>query len=149
MDGAVRIRYDAGSEFAPDHPFGRTLLILDRSGNARLGSWRLGTARAWIGRVEPSAFEAAIAHLLAGGFPDYSPPPIPPSAHFTLTVDTESSQRHSVMDSIHSKNVGVRNALAWLDAVVRQLSGDAIPVGPVRNQRLVLQRREATIEEVG
>jgi hypothetical protein len=149
VDGVVRIRYDAGSEFAPDHPSGRILLVLERSGKARLGNWRLGAARAWTGRVDPSAFDAVIAHLLTGGFPDYSPPPIPPSAHFTLTVVTESAQEHSVTDSIYTKNQGLRNAPAWLHAVVRQLSGDAIPLGPLRNQRLVLESREGSIEEAG
>lgn len=83
-----------------------------------------------------------LAHLRAAGFPDYVPPPIPPSAHFTLTVDTDSGRRFELTDSIYSTNQGVRNALAWLDAMVRQLSGDAIPTGPVRKQRLVSETRE-------
>ena len=140
MDGATRIRYQAGSEFAPDHPFGHTDLTWERSGDARVSQARLGTKRAWAGRVDPSAFDAVIAHLEAGGFPDYVPGPIPPSAVFTLTVSAGTA--YSVTDSIYSKNQSFRNALAWLDAVVRQLSGDAIPVGPVRNQRLVLESRE-------
>ena len=81
-----------------------------------------------------------MAHLEAGGFPSYAPGPIPPSAVFTLTVSAGTT--YSVTDSIYTKNQSFRNALAWLDAVVRQLSGDAIPVGPVRNQRLVLESRE-------
>ena len=148
MDGAVRIRYDTGNEHAPDDPFGRRLLLLDRSGAVRLGTWARSGNRAWAGRVEPSAFDAVIAHLEAGGFPTWVPPPIPPSAAFTLSVDTEKGQRFSVVDSIYSQNKSFRNALAWLDAVVRQLSGDAIPVGPARNQRLVLESREANVGEV-
>lgn len=131
------IRYDAGSEFAPDHPFGRTTLVLRRSGEATLEQAHQGSRRSWAGRVQPAAFEAVIAHMEAGGFPTYAPGPIPPSAVFTFTVDA-----FSVTDSIYSKNPSFRNALAWLDAIVRQLSGDAIPVGPVRNQRLVLESRE-------
>jgi len=149
LEGAVRIRYDTGNEFAPDDPFGRRLLSLERSGAVRLGNWGRGGKRAWAGRVEPAAFVAVIAHLVAGGFPTWVPPLIPASAAFTLTVDTERAGRFSVTDSIHSQNKSYRDALAWLDAVVRQLSADAIPVGPVRNQRLVLESREARIEEVG
>jgi hypothetical protein len=149
LEGAVRIRYDTGNEFAPDDPFGRRLLRLERSGDARLGNWSRAGRRGWTGRVEPAAFDAVIGHLLAGGFPTWMPSPIPASAAFTLTVETDRARRFSVTDSIHSENTSYRNALTWLDAVVRQLSGDAIPVGPVRNQRLVLESREARIEEVG
>lgn len=140
MEGATRIRYRAGSEFAPDDPFGDLSLVLERSGTAHLEQRRLGTARSWAGRVEPSAFDAVLAHLKAGGFPDYQPGPITPSATFTLTVIAGSED--SVTDSIYSKNRSFRDALAWLDCIVRQLSGDAIPVGPVRNQRLVLESHE-------
>lgn len=115
--------------------------MLELSGSVRLEQRRQGARRAWAGRVEPSAFDAVMAHLQAGGFPDYRPGPITPSAAFTLTVVAGTAEL-SVTDSIHSKNQSFRNALAWLDAMVRQLSGDAIPVGPVRNQRLVLESRE-------
>jgi len=138
----MRIRYDAGSEFAPDHPFGRTELVLERSGEARLEQALRGSNRSWAGRVDTAAFDAILAHLEAAGFPGYQPGPITPSAHFTLSVDTESGDQHSLTDSLYPKNEGLKNALAWLNAVVRQLSGDAIPVGPVRNQRLVLESRE-------
>jgi len=147
--GAVRIRYDTGNEFAPDDPFGRRLLRLDRSGAVLLGNWSRTGRRAWAGRVELPAFDAVIGHLVAGGFPTWMPPPMPASAAYTLTVDTDRAGRFSVTDSVYSENAGYRNALAWLDAIVRQLSSDAIPVGPVRNQRLVLESREARIEEVG
>ncbi len=149
MEDAVRIRYDTGNEFAPDDPFGRRLLRLERSGAVRLGNWSRAGKRAWVGQAEPAAFDAVIGHLVAGGFPTWLPPPIPASAAFTLTLETDRAGRFSVTDSIYSENQSYRNALAWLDAVVRQLSGDAIPVGPVRNQRLVLESREARIEEVG
>jgi hypothetical protein len=148
LEGALRIRYDTGNPNAPDDPFGRRLLILERSGAARLGNWSRGGNRAWVGQIEPAAFDAVIAHLEAGGFPGWEPPPIPPSAAFTLTVDADQRRRYSVTDSIYSQNKSYRNALAWLDAVVRQLSGDAIPVGPVRNQRLVLESREADIAAI-
>ena len=140
LEGATRIRYRAGSEFAPDDPFGQLSLVLERSGSARLEQRRQGAARAWAGRVEPAAFDAVIAHLEAGGFPSYRPGPITPSATFTVTVVAGSE--HSVTDSIYSKNRSFANAVAWLSCVVRQLSGDAIPVGPARNQRLVLESRE-------
>lgn len=140
MDGATRIRFRAGAEFAPDDPFGQLNLVLERSGSARLEQRRQGSTRAWAGRVEPEAFDAVIAHLQAGGFPDYRPGPITPSASFTLTVVSDSE--HSVTDSIYSKNKSFANAVAWLNCVVRQLSADAIPVGPVRNQHLVLESRE-------
>ena len=140
MEGATRIRYSAGSEFAPDHRFGQTVLVLERTGAAHLEQRHQGARRSWSGRVEPAAFDAVIAHLEAGGFPNYVPGPITPSAVFTITVEAAAS--FSVTDSIYSKNQSFRNALAWLDAVVRQMTGDAIPVGPVRRQRLVLESRE-------
>jgi len=36
------------------------------------------------------------------------PPPIPASAAFTLTVDTQSAGRFSVTDSIYSENTSYR-----------------------------------------
>jgi hypothetical protein len=141
------IRYDAGSEFAPDDPFGRTVLVLERSGAARLGNWRLGRSRAWAGRLDGRVFEAVLSHLSAGGFPERRPAAIlPGAAHFTLTVEADPPQ--SVLDSLYTDNAGYRNALVLLNGVVRQLSGDAIPVGPPPAEALVHDPRTIDIGDL-
>lgn len=143
---AHRIRYDAGNPHAPDDPFGRTLLIIERTGLARLGNWHRGGTRAWSGSISLDVIDEVLGHLTAGGFPDWRPRSIVPGAVFTLTVETNPPQ--SVMDSTHSSNPEYRAAVQLLDGVIRQLSSDVIPIGRAPDRMLVLSSRSIPIEEV-
>lgn len=122
-----RIRYDAGNPNAPDDPFGRTLLVLDRTGLARLDNWHRGGTRAWSGSVGLGVMDEVLSHLAAGGFPDWRPRVIVPGAIYTLTVEGNLPQ--SVIDNVNTSNPDYKKALELLNGVIRQLSGGAIPVG--------------------
>lgn len=126
-EAARRIRYDAGNAEAPDDPFGRMLLILDRTGLARLDNWHRGGARAWSGSVALGVMDEVLSHLAAGGFPDWRPRSIIPGAIYTLTVEGNLPQ--SVIDNVNTSNPDYKKALELLNGVIRQLSEGAIPVG--------------------
>ena len=126
-EAARRIRYDAGNAEAPDDPFGRMLLILDRTGLARLDNWHRGGARAWSGSVALGVMDEVLSHLAAGGFPDWRPRSIVPGAIYTLTVEGNLPQ--SVIDNVNTSNPDYKKALELLNGVIRQLSEGAIPVG--------------------
>lgn len=122
---ARRIRYDAGNAEAPDDPFGRTLLVIEPTGLARLDNWHRGGTRAWSGSVGLGVVDEVLRHLAAGGFPDWRPPSIIPGAIYTLTVEGNPPQ--SVIDNINTSNPDYKKALALLNGVIRRLSGNAIP----------------------
>ena len=143
--GARRIRYDTGNPEAPDDPFGRILLILDRTGLAKLGNWHRGGTDAWSGIVTLEVMDEVLRHLAAGGFPDWRPRSITPGATYTLSVDADRS--YSMMDSAHSSNPEFKVALELLNGVVRQLSGDAIPIGRLE-RKVVLSRHSVPIDDV-
>lgn len=143
--GGRRIRYDTGNPEAPDDPFGRRLLIVDRSGLARLGNWHRGGTRAWGGTVTLELMDEVLEHLAEGGFPDWRPHSVTPGGIYTLTVDADRS--YTAMDSIHTSNAEFKIALQLLDGVVRQLSGDAIPVGRL-DRKLVLSKHSIPIEDI-
>jgi hypothetical protein len=145
VQGAPRIRYLTGNEHAPDDPFGRIVLVLDPAGLVRLGNWSRGGVRAWGGTVALGVVDRVLAHLRAGGFPE-RPRSITPSALFTLSLETDPPQ--SVMDSIHTANAGYREALQLLHCVIRQLSGDEIPVGRPPEEALVHGARSIDIDDV-
>lgn len=145
IPGARRIRYDTGNPEAPDDPFGRRLLIVDRSGLTRLGNWHRGGARAWSGTVVLEVMDEVLEHLAAGGFPEWRPSKIAPGAIYTLVVEGDES--YSVMDSAHTSNPEFKVALQLLNGIVRQLSGDAIRIGqPERT--LVHGTRSISIDDV-
>jgi len=104
------------------------LLVLDRTGLARLDNWRRGGTRAWSGTFGLGVMDEVLAHLAAGGFPDWRPRSIVPGAIYTLTV--EGNQPQSVIDNINTSNPEFKKALALLNGVIRRLSGNAIPIGP-------------------
>jgi hypothetical protein len=74
-----------------------------------------------------------------------------PGATFTLRLVTDppgSSPELQVWDNTHSKNPGYRAAIQLLDAVVRQLSQDTVPIGPAPPQVLVRDIRPLDVDEV-
>ncbi|HEY8641704.1 MAG TPA: hypothetical protein VIO84_02945 [Candidatus Dormibacteraeota bacterium] len=152
LAGTRSIRYRAGSEYAPDDPFGRTLLWLHRDGRARLGNWHRGNSRAWSGHVDTTVLGQVVAHLQAGGFPDAKPLSLVPGATFEIRILTDSPRSKpdplTVGDNTHSRNPDYRAAIVLLDSVVRQLSQDTIPVGAAPTRTLVDGVRGIDVIEV-
>ncbi|HZM78826.1 MAG TPA: hypothetical protein VFC19_24115 [Candidatus Limnocylindrales bacterium] len=124
------LAYNVGNEHDPGDPWGRSELVIQPDGTARLDHFfsRRGPVGAWTGRVDAGALEALWSALEQAGFPDAPTTMLTAGATpRRLTVEADGvSQR--VMIDYHgaSKLPGYAEAFDLLDAIVRQLSEDAV-----------------------
>jgi hypothetical protein len=124
------IRYGVGNENNPSDPFGRSELVIEPDGTARLVHHfsRVRTVGAWTGRVDPAALDGLRLALDRAGFP------ATPSSQFTagatlrrLTVEVDGTAQDAIVDwHGSSKLPGYAEAFDVLDGIIRQLSGDAV-----------------------
>lgn len=125
-----RIHYSVGNENDPGDPWGRSELVIEPGGAVRLEHYfsRVPGAGAWTGRVEGTALDALRAALERAGFP--AAPTLAPVAGATLrrlTVETGAASQQAIIDwHATSSLAGYAEAFDILDAIVRQLSGDAV-----------------------
>ena len=128
----LAIRYSVGNEHNPGDPWGRSELVIRADGGARLDHHfsRAREPRAWAGHVDALALSELTAALDRAGFPAVPPgPPLPPdSALRRLTVEGEDGAARQALVSWHRAPSlpGYAEAFGLLDAVIRQLSGDAV-----------------------
>ena len=134
------IRYSAGNEHNPGDPWGRSELVIRADGSARLDHHfsRGRQPRAWAGHVDASVPGELLAALDRAGFPAVPPAgPLPPgAAPRRLTVETDGAARQALVSWHRAPSLpGYAEAFDLIDAVIRQLSGDAVPYpterGPV------------------
>lgn len=139
------LRYSVGNEHNPGDPWGRSELVIQSDGAARLDhhfSRRPG-AGAWTGRVDASALDALWAALAQAGFPAApNKPLLPGAAPRQLTVENDGVAEH-VLIGYHDapKLPGYAEAFDILDAVARQLSDGAVPY-PTTQSVIVSDRAE-------
>lgn len=128
----LTIRYSVGNEHNPGDPWGRSELVIRAGGSARLDHYfsRGRGPRAWAGDIDSAALDELTAALEQAGFPAVGPaPPLPPdSALRQLTVEGEDGAVRQALVSWHraSSLPGYAQAFSLLDAVIRELSGDAV-----------------------
>jgi hypothetical protein len=128
----LAIRYSVGNEHNPGDPWGRSELAVRADGSARLHHHfsRGRGPRAWAGNIDAAVLGELTAALDRAGFPAVPPaPPLPPdSALRRLTVEGEDGTAQQALVSWHraSSLPGYAEAFGLLDAVIRQLSGDAV-----------------------
>jgi hypothetical protein len=130
---ARTIRYRTGNEHNPSDPFGRSELVLNADGAARLDHYfsRRHRTGAWTGQVDAAAVDALFAALHEAGFP--APPgpggALPPGSTLrTLTVEAGGvSQEVSLAWHQTAAQPGYGVAFDILDGVIRQLSGGEVP----------------------
>jgi hypothetical protein len=144
----LTIRYSAGNEHNPGDPWGRSELVIHADGSARLDHYfsRGRKPRAWTGRVDATVPGELLAALDRAGFPVLPPMgPLPPGAALRrLTVEADGAAEQ-VLVSWHrtSSLPGYAEAFDLIDAVIRQLSGDAVPYptqrGPVVHGAVAVQ----------
>ena len=123
--------YSVGSEHNPGDPFGRSDLVIQVDGSARLDQYRHGARMAWASNVAASALEQFWAALQEAGFPDFPHHPVPGgSAIRDLNVGGPDGS--SVYIAYHAAETlrGYNVAFRILDTVIRQLSQDTIKVAP-------------------
>jgi hypothetical protein len=123
------LRYSAGNEHSPADPWGRSELVIQPDGRARLDhhfSRGRGT-RVWTARVGAGTLAALWAALARAGFPAAPRPQLVPDATVCqLTVLAGEVSQQVVMDRGHAPP-GYGEAFGLLDQVIGQLSGGAAP----------------------
>jgi hypothetical protein len=124
------LRYSVGNEHDPGDPWGRSELVLQPDGTARLDHHfsRGGTVGAWTGRVDAVALEELWSALQRAGFPAAPTTPLTPgAAPRRLTVESDGVSERAVIGYHQASSLpGYAEAFDLLDAIVRQLSGDAV-----------------------
>lgn len=132
-----RIAYGVGNESNPGDPFGRSQLVLEANGDARLDQHARSGKTAWIGRVTATALDALWSALETAPFPAMPKHPVPPGAAIRkLTIGTAPATK-SVYLAWHATAAmpGYRDAFWILDSIIRQLSEDTVKaVGPYGSQ---------------
>jgi hypothetical protein len=125
------IRYRVGNEHNPADPQGRSELVIHPDGSARLDHYfsRGRSPRAWSGQVDAAALDELLTALDRAGFPPSSPAvPFPPDTTLRhLAVEADGAVRQGLI-SWHdpAPRPGYAAAFDLIDAVIRQLSGDAV-----------------------
>jgi hypothetical protein len=138
---AGTIRYRVGNENSPADPWGRSELVIQPDGEARLdhhfSRWR--GAGSWAGRVDAVAMDALWAALDLAGFP--AAPDLRPVAGATLrdlAVEADGASVRAIIDWHQAPALsGYAEAFDLLDGVIRQLSGDS--VGYPTTQRTIVR----------
>ena len=122
----ARLTYSIGNEHNPTDPFGRSHLVVEPDGSARLDHYgRLGQHRAWTGRVEPAALRRLWSALQRAGFPSvaghHPPPPDAPVCSLTAEV---GDRRQGAYVPWHAAQdlPGYDEAVMLLESIVGQLS---------------------------
>jgi hypothetical protein len=130
-DFPLRLEYNAGLENAPGDPFGRTELVVEANGTARLVHKHIGLARTWTGQVDVATLQTAWAALERGGFPEIPQHPVPGgSAMRTLIAHGADGAKRGGNIAWHAKLPGFIDAFPILDSIVRQLSEDTVKATP-------------------
>jgi hypothetical protein len=125
------IRYRVGNENNPADPWGRSELVIRPDGSARLDHYfsRGGGPRAWSGHVDAAALDELLAALDQAGFPPFPPAvPFPPDTTLRwLAVEGAGAVRQGLISwDDPAPPPGYPAAFDIIDAVIRQLSGDAV-----------------------
>jgi len=125
---ARSLRYSVGNEHDPGDPWGRSELVIQPDGTARLDHHysRGGWSDAWTGRVDAAALDALWAALDRAGFPAATASaPTGGATLRQLTVDVDGVAEHALIDW-RATLPGYTDAFDILDGMIRQLSGDTV-----------------------
>jgi hypothetical protein len=143
------VRYSVGNENNPADPWGRSELVVQPDGSARLDHHFPCGARAgtWTGQVDSAALAALRAALERAGFP--AVPPHQPVAGATLrwlAVEAGGVREVAAVGWHQAPALpGYAEAFDLLDAMIRQLSGETVRY-PTTQPAIV---RDVAAQEVG
>jgi hypothetical protein len=133
---AARLTYSIGNEHNPVDPFGRSELVVEPTGSARLDHSSRGGHRAWTGRIEPAALARLWAALEQAGFPSVPAQSVPPDAPLCTLVVEAGGTRQAALVAWHAAPdlPGYAEAIMILDSIVWHLSEGTVgrsPAAPV------------------
>ena len=134
-----RIAYAVGSEGNPGDPFGRSQLVIEANGDARLDQHTRSGKTSWTGRVTATALDALWSALEAAEFPAMPDHPVPPGAAIRKLAIGTAPAAKSVYIAWHASNAmpGYKDAFWILDSTIRQLSEDTVKAVPPYGAQIV------------
>ena len=133
-----RLYYSVGSERSPTDPFGRSSLVIEVDGRARLDQYTRAGHSAWTGAVAASALDKLWAALEEAAFPEMPRHPVPAGSAIR-DLNVGGAQGKSVYIAYHTaeKLPGYNVAFWLLDTIIRQLSEDTVKAVPASNEKIV------------
>ena len=133
-----RIYYSVGSERSPTDPFGRSNLVIEVDGLARLDQRRHGSHSTWTGTVAASALDRLWAALEEAKFPEM-PPHLAPGGSAIRDLNVGGREGKSAYIAYHAAESlpGYSVAFLILDTVIRQISQDTVKAVPASDEKLV------------
>jgi hypothetical protein len=124
------LRYSVGNEHDPGDPWGRSELVIQSDGAARLDHHfsRTGGSGRWSGRVVTAALDRLWSALDRAGFPAVSAVPFTAgSATRRLTVESDGNCQQAIIGWHEAASLsGYDEAFGILDVVISQLSAGAV-----------------------
>jgi hypothetical protein len=133
-----RIYYQVGSEHNPGDPFGRSDLVIEVDGRARLLQHTRAGQSAWTGVVAASVLDELWRALEEAGFPDFPRHPVPGgSAIRDLNVGGPEGKSAYIAYHAAESMPGYSAAFWILDSIIRQISEDTVKVVPASDHSMV------------
>jgi len=133
-----RTYYMVGSEHSPTDPFGRSDLVIEVYGRARLDQYTRAGCSTWTGNVTPDALDRLWAALEEAKFPEMPRHPVPAgSAIRDLNVGGPEGKSAYIAYHAAESLPGYSVAFRILDTVIRQISQDTVKAAPASDQKLV------------
>ena len=133
-----RIYYQVGSEHNPGDPFGRSNLVIEIDGVARLDQYTRAGHSAWTGKVAVSALDKFWGALDEAGYPDF-PYHLAPGGSAIRDLNVGGPGKKSAYIAYHAAESipGYNVAFHLLDTIIRQISEDTVKAVPAGDRTLV------------
>jgi len=133
-----RLYYSVGSERSPTDPFGRSELVIEVDGRARLDQYTRAGCSTWTGTVATSALDRLWRALEEADFPAMPRHPVPAGSAIR-DLNVGGPDRKSAYIAYHAAETlpGYNVAFQILDQVIRQLSEDTVKAVPASADKIV------------
>ena len=133
-----RIYYMVGNEHSPTDPLGRSDLVIEIDGQARLNQYTRAGCRTWTGTIAASALDRLWAALEEAKFPEM-PRHLVPAGSAIRDLNVGGPEGKSAYIAYHAAESlpGYSVAFLILDTVIRQISRDAVKTVPASDQSIV------------
>lgn len=133
-----RIHYSVGNEHNPGDPFGRSRLVIEVDGAARLEQFTRSGRSTFTGKIDLGVLDELWAALDEAQFPSF-PKHHPPAGAAIRDLNVGGPGGKSAFLAYHLAATlpGYNTAFAILDQVVRQLSEDTVKAVPRADRTIV------------
>ena len=133
-----RIYYQVGSEHNPGDPFGRSDLVIEIAGVARLDQYTRAGRSAWTAVIATTALDELWRALKEARYPDFPHHPVPAGSAIR-DLNVGGPEKKSVYIAYHAAESmpGYNVAFRILDTIIRQISEDTVKVVPAGERTIV------------